>query len=71
MLEQLKTGKLQVQDVPAVYEEQMTKVYDDIWMETSIEEEDIFNDFYDHKCPFNNRYIEMRDQHWRRLASKL
>ena len=46
-------------------------MYDDIWMETGIEEEEIFNEFYDHKCPFSARYIEIRDASWRRLAKKL
>lgn len=52
-------------------EERLTKMYDDIWVETGLEEEEIFNDFYDHKCSFNSRYIEIRDASWRRLATKL
>ena len=52
-------------------EERLTKMYDDIWVETGLEEEEIFNDFFDHKCSFNARYIEIRDASWRRLATKL
>ena len=46
-------------------------MYDDIWMETGIEEEEIFNEFYNIKGPFSARYIEIRDASWRRLATKL
>ena len=52
-------------------DERTTRIYDDIWMETGLEEEEIFNEFFDHKCPFNARYIEGRDASWRRLAKKL
>ena len=52
-------------------DEKTTRIYDDIWMETGLEEEEIFNEFFDHKCPFNARYIEGRDASWRRLAKKL
>ena len=62
---------LKAEDVPAVLDEHFTKMYDDIWADIGVEEEEIFNDFYDHKCSFNQRYIEIRDSSWRRLATKL
>ena len=71
MFMQFKVDALAAQDVPEVLDEHLTKMYDDIWMETGLEEEEIFNDFYDHKCSFNSRYIETRDASWRRLAAKL
>ena len=64
-------GSLGSSDVPSTYDERVTKMYDDLWMETGFEEEEIFNDFFDHKLPFNARYIEMRDRSWRRLAEKI
>ena len=54
-----------------VFDQRVTRMYDDIWMETGLEEEEIFNDFYDYKCPFNARYVEIRDASWRRLTKKL
>ena len=71
MFMQFKADALAAQDIPEVLEEHLTKMYDDIWVETGLEEEEIFNDFYDHKCSFNSRYIETRDASWRRLAAKL
>ena len=54
-----------------LYDEQVTRMYDDIWMQAGIEEEEIFNDFYDYKCPFNQRYFDIREASWSRLAKKL
>ena len=71
LLNQFKTGTLAAKDVPNVLDERLTKMHDDMWVETGLEEEEIFNDFYDHKCSFNARYIETRDASWRRLATKL
>ena len=71
LLDQFKNGALEPKDVPNVLDENLTKMYDDIWVETGLEEEEIFNDFYDHKCSFNSKYIQTRDASWRRLATKL
>ena len=71
LLGQFTTGSLAAKDVPEALEERLIKMYDDIWVKTGLEEEEIFNDFYDHKCSFNARYIEIRDASWRRLATKL
>lgn len=57
LLDQFKSGAVEPKDVPNVLDEHLTKMYDDIWVETGLEEEEIFNDFYDHKCSFNSRYI--------------
>ena len=62
---------LEAKDVSLVLDEMITKMYDDIWMEMGTEQEELFNEFFDHKCPFNARYIEIRDASWRRLAKKL
>jgi len=64
-------GSLSAADLPQVFEQRTTKLYDDYAAKTGLEEEEIFNDFYDHKCPFNSRYIEIRDASWRRLAKKI
>jgi hypothetical protein len=71
MFGQFKAKTLAAKDVPNVLDEHLTKMYDDIWVDLGLEEEEIFNDFYDHKCPFNSRYIEIRDASWRRLAKQL
>lgn len=71
LLKQFMGGVLEAKDVPLVLDEMITKMYDDIWMEMGIEQEELFNEFFDHKCPFNARYIEIRDASWRRLAQKL
>lgn len=71
MLQSLMDGRLSAEDAPFIFEQKTIKLYDDYWMETCLEEEEIFNDFYDHKMPFNAKYIEIRDASWRRLASKL
>lgn len=70
MLGQFIEESLKAEDVPLVFEQKTTKMYDDLWVEQHLEEEEIFNDFFDHKCPFNTRYIEIRDASWRRLAKK-
>ena len=71
MFQRFKNGKLKAKNVPQEYELLQTKMYDDIWKKDGIEEEEIFNEFYDHKVPFNSRYIEIRDASWRRFAKKL
>ena len=71
MLTQFMDGTLSASDVPLVFDQKITKLYDDYWQKTGLEEEEIFNDFYDHKCSFSSRYIEIRDASWRRLAKKL
>lgn len=71
MFGQFKSGVLEAKDVPAIYDELHTKMHDEIWAELGIEEEEIFNDFYDHKFPFGSRYCEIRDASWKRLAGKL
>lgn len=54
-----------------ILDERFTRMWDDLWLKTGFEEEEVFNDFYDHKCPFNSRYIENREQSWRSMAKKL
>lgn len=54
-----------------MFEQKVTKLYDDFWAQFHLEEEEIFNDFFEHKLPFNPKYIEIRDASWRRLANKL
>ena len=71
LLEKYQNGSLEAKDVPMALDEQLTKMYDDIWMEKGNEEEEIFNEFFDHKIPFNARYVEGRENSWRRLAKKL
>ena len=58
-------------DILKALDESLTKMYDDIWLDYGLEEEEIFNEFYDHKCPFNPRYLESRENSWRRLADKI
>ena len=71
MFQQFQADMLQASDVPSALDEHLIKMFDDIWADTGLEEEEIFNDFYDHKCSFHSRYIEIRDSSWRRLATKL
>ena len=66
----LKSGNLEEKDVPMAMDEELTKMYDGIWMETGIEEEEIVSDFRYHKLPFNARYADIRDLSWRRLSNK-
>ena len=71
MLDLVQSGVLQPKDVPMALDENLTKMYDDIWVLHHLDEEDIFNEFYAHKCPFNLRYIENRETSWKRLAKKI
>lgn len=48
-------------DVPLIFDEQQTRMYDDIWLEYGLEEDEIFNSFYDQKSSFNPRYIEAKE----------
>ena len=45
MFMQFKVDALAAKDIPDVLDEHLTKMYDDIWVETGLEEEEIFNDF--------------------------
>mmetsp|Transcript_4976 Transcript_4976/g.6631 ORF Transcript_4976/g.6631 Transcript_4976/m.6631 type:complete len:107 (+) Transcript_4976:1630-1950(+) len=71
LLEKFQAGSLQAKDVVLTLDVKLTKMYDDLWMATGLEEEEIFNEFFDHKCSFNARYVEGREASWRRLAQKL
>ena len=53
MFIQFKSGQIKAEEVPEFLDEQLTNMYDEIWSTNGIEEEEIFNDFYDHKIPFN------------------
>lgn len=71
MFGQYQAGTLASKDIPDALDEHLIKMHDEIWLDMGIEEEEIFNDFYDHKCSFNSRYVSIRDASWRRLAGSL
>ena len=50
-------GDLKASDVPSVFDESVTRMYDDFWLETGLEEEEVFNDFYYRKAPYHLNYI--------------
>ena len=71
LLNQFGNGTVVAKDLPMALDEKLTKMFDEVWIKSGLEEEEIFNDFYDHKCSFNARYIEIKDASWRRLAKKI